>query len=341
MGMAAVAGEFLVDLAKRLALPCDPAPIHAMVDRACGGQLDQRRPDGRRASTLTTTGMPFEVSVSGGRGELTSAIRYATETATQETTFASRVSAQLAAIRDLVTWLPNGDESVAGMLQSFVTTLYPDPTAVPQRHRFATWIGVVHHADAPNNAARLKVYGNLKLVPGALQRLCDAWPGFAGLVSVPDNEKLIKPVGAAIEIDAHGEVNHKIYLRARYDDVGVPMKLVRYFGDAAWEILSELVRCGVDAARLHEHDFMVCCARSTGAPGFGIYATSKRNDELTALVRELACRHHGTTHAVDALSQAAQACGASWHYSLVGLGYSADHGIDKLNVYGVPTWSDG
>jgi hypothetical protein len=337
--MGAAAGEFLVELAERLAVACDPAPIHAMLERACGGQLDSRRSDGRRASTLTTSGIPFEASVSGGCGQLAPALRYVTETATQETEFASRVSAQLAAIPDLVAWLPNGDESVSDMLRSFVATLYPDPAEIPARHRFATWLGVVHHAAAPNRAARLKVYGNLKLVPGALHRLCELWPGFVGLVSVPDGEKLIKPVGAAIEVDALGNVNHKVYLRARPHDVGVPMKLVRYFGDAAWEVLSELVRCGVDAAELHEHDFMVCCARGTGAPEFGLYLAPRQDDELTRLVRELASRHHGTTHGVDALSRAADACGATWRYSLVGMGFSADRGIDKLNVYGIPAWS--
>ncbi|MEU7632704.1 hypothetical protein AB0C34_22370 [Nocardia sp. NPDC049220] len=47
----------------------------------------------------------------------------------------------------------------------------------------------------------------------------------------------------------------------------------------------------------------------------------------------------GTTHAVDALAQAAESCEATWSYSAVGLGFSPDHGVDKLNVYGTPTWS--
>src|SRR5690606_8794309 len=123
MVVSGAAGEYLVDVAERLALGCDPASTRAMVERACGGQLDARAPDGDRASTLTISGIPFEASVSGGRGELTPAIRYTTENATQETQFSSRVAAQLAAIRDLVAWLPNGDEAVADMLQSFVATL--------------------------------------------------------------------------------------------------------------------------------------------------------------------------------------------------------------------------
>lgn len=334
------AGDFLVDVAERLTLRCDPAPIRAMMERACGGQLEARRPDGRRASTLTSSGIPFEVSVTGGGGKFTPALRYTTETATQETEFGSRVAAQLAAIRDLVAWLPNGDETVADMLQSFVTTLYPDPAKVPTQHRFTTWIGIVHHAAARNHAARLKVYGGPEIAPGALDRLSSVWPGYAGLASVPDHEKLIKPSFTAIEVDSHGNVNHKIYLRTRNNDIAVPMKLVRHFGDPAWEVLSELVRCGVDAAKLHRYAYFACYARGAGDPTFSLTLGPRRGgDDLTGLVYELASQHHGTTHAVDALAQAAKSSGAKWRYSAVTLGVSPDHGIDKLNVYGTPTWS--
>ncbi|MBF6471651.1 MULTISPECIES: hypothetical protein [Nocardia] len=336
--MTGAAGDFLVDLADRLSLGSDPEPIRTMLERACGGQLDPLGPDGHRASMLTVSGIPFEASVSGGRGKVTPAVRYITETATQETQFDLRLAAQLAAIRELVAWLPNGDEAAADMLQSFVTTLYPDPSEVSTRHRSATWIGVVHHAAAPHHAARLKVYGGLKIVPGALQRLCSAWPGFAGLATVPENEKLITPVAAAIEVDARGDVNHKIYLKARYDDVAVPMKLSRYFGHPAWELLSEFVRCGIDAAQLHRHDWFVCCSRGAGGTGFGLSLGSRQHTDFSGLVRELASAHYGSPYAVDALAEAAEACGAAWRYSAVGLGFSAGHGIDKLNVYGTPTW---
>ncbi|WP_454198134.1 hypothetical protein [Nocardia sp. Marseille-Q1738] len=339
VGMTRTAGNFLVDLAERLAPSCDPAAIRAVMDRAGAGQTDARGPDGCRTSTLTTSGIPFEASVSGGGGRFSPAIRYVTETATRETRFCSRLAAQLAAIRDLVAWLPNGDETVADMLHSFVATLYPDPAKVSAQYRFATWIGVVHHAALQNHAARLKVYGNPTVVPGALDRLCSAWPGFAGLASVPEHEKLIKHASAGIEVDAHGEVNHKIYLKVRYDDVAVPMKLVRYFGDPAREVLSELARCGVDTAELHHHDLFVCRARGTGTPTFALYLGARKQYDLTWLVRELASRHHGTTDAVDALALAAESCGATWRYSIVGLGFSADNGVDKLNVYGTPTWS--
>ncbi len=329
------AGEFLVDLAERLTLRCDPATVHAMMERACGGQLDARRPDGDPASLLTMSGIPFEVSVTGGRGKLTPVLRYTTETATQNMEISSRADAQLAAIRDLVRWLPKGNETVVDLFQSFIATLYPDPTKVPARS--ASWIGVVHDTATPRHAARLKMYCGLN-VPGALRRLCSTWPGFAGFASVPDEEKLFRPAFAAIEVDAHGEVIHKLYLKARYGDAAVPMKMVRYFGDPAWEVLSELVRYGADAAKLHQHDFFISRARGSGAPVFGLDVGARQHD-MTGLARELASRHHGTTQAVDALAQAAESCGATLRYSFVGMGFSADHGIDKLKIYGAPTWS--
>lgn len=332
------AGEFLADVADRLALHCDSAAIRTMAERSCGGQLDALGPDGRRASWLTMSGVPLEVSVSGGRGTFTRGVRYTTEVATQEPKFDVRIAAQLAAIRDLAAWLPNGGDSAADMLESFVATLIPDPTQVPPDHRFGTWMGVVHHTELPDRAARLKVYGST-IVPGALDRLSRRWPGFAGLVPVFDRENLFRLSCVAMEVDSAGGVTYKVYLRARSYDNAVPMKLVRYFGDPAWEMLSELVKCGIDPAKLYQHVYGICYAGGTGEPVVAFYLAANRHQDLSRLARELASRHHGTTQAVDALTQAAESRGASWRFSIVSLGFSAEHGIDKLNVYGTPTWS--
>ncbi|WP_327148012.1 hypothetical protein [Nocardia sp. NBC_01329] len=336
---AELAADFLVDVVGRLSPDSDPAPIRAMVGRACGGQLKARAPDGRRACGLTASGVPFEASVSGGRGNLTPAIRYTTETATQETEFGTRVAAQRDAIRDLVAWLPGGGQTVTDMLWSFISALYPEPATLTGRYRSATWIGVVQDISAPHHAIRLKVYGFPHIVPGALTRLCSEWPGFAGLVSLPEDEKLFEQAFLALEVDADGGVHHKVYLRARRYDVAVPMLLIRYFGDPAWQLLSELVRCGADAAELHQHRYFVCCARGAGEPVFTLHMGAGRREDLTGLARELASRHHGTTHGVDTLARAAESSGAGWRYSAIGLGFSNTHGIDKLNVYGTPFWN--
>lgn len=324
-----VAEGFLVGLAERLTSNHDPALIRAVLERASGGQLSGRRPDGGRASTLTISGIPFEASVTGGSGKFASAIRYVTEPATQEIEFGPRVTAQIAAIRDLAALLPTGDERLADVFRTFVLTLYPQPARIPAQQRFATWIGVVHHAAAPHHVAGLKVYGNLRAEPGVWQRLCRESPGFEALSPLPAQEKLIGPAGAAIETDVHGDLKRKVYFRTRPHNVAVPMKLVRHFGDPAWELLSELVSCGVDAATLHRYDLTVCCARGT----FALHLVAREGDDFTDLARALASRHHGSTHAVDALARAAEASGANWHYSAIGLGFSTDHGIDKLNVY--------
>ncbi|WP_459549924.1 hypothetical protein [Nocardia sp. X0981] len=330
------AGDFLLDLAERLALPCAPDMVRSTLDLANGGQMGERRPDGRRASRLTRSGLPFEVSVSGGRGTLTPAIRYVTETATQETIFASRVAAQLTAIEALVPRLPDAGRMRAAVLRTFIETAYPDSARAPRRHA-PTWTGIVHHAAAPHHLTRLKAYARAA-TPSELERLCEAFPAFAGLASVPD-EQLIAPSFAALEVDAEGTITHKLYLRIRRD-IAAPMKLVRHFGEPAWEILSELSCAGFEPDRLYQHNFFACRARVSGAPTFTLHLTADRY-EFDDLVAGLAHRHHGTTRAVAALTGAAEASGAAFHCSALGLGFSPERGIDKLNVYGVPSWTAG
>lgn len=327
-------GDFLLDLAERLALPCDPALVRSVLDLASGGHLAERRRDGCRASRLTRSGLPFEVSVSGGGATLTPAVRYVTETATQETVFGSRVAAQLTAIDALATRLPGAGRAPSAVLRAFVETSYPASARAP-RLRAPAWTGIVHHAAMPCHVTRLKAYARAD-TPSAVARLSEVFPAFAGLASVPENEKLIAPSFAALEVDAQGKITHKLYLKVRHD-IAAPMKLVRHFGDPAWEVLSELGRCGLDPAQLYDHDFFVCYARESGAPTFTLHMTA-RYYEFGDLVAELAQRHHGTTRAVTALVGAAESTGAAWHYSAIGLGCSPDHGIDKLNVYGVPAW---
>ncbi|MET8872158.1 hypothetical protein [Nocardia sp. NPDC004604] len=341
MTMAAAAGEFLIDVAKLLALGSDPVPLRAVLERASGGYLKAHGPSGSRASALTNSGIPFEVSVTGGRGQLTPAIRYVTETGSQHREFGIRLAAQCAAIGDLAAWLPNNDGKTTKLLRSFISTLYPDPAKVAAHHRFATWTGIVHHAAAPHYPTRLKVYGNTTLVSGTLQRLRAAFPGFAALASLPDDETSFEPVFAAIEVDANDALSHKIYLRVRRD-VAVPMKLVRHFGDPAWTVLSELDRCGIDAPTLRRVDFHVCLAHDAerrGEPAFSLHLSPRQGIDIAAIVHDLSIRHHGTTAAVDALTRAAESSGGTWQYSVIGLGSSPERDIDKVNIYGTPLWS--
>ncbi|MEU4312363.1 hypothetical protein [Nocardia sp. NPDC024068] len=306
--------------------------IRTVFGRACGGEPRARRPDGRRASTLTASGTPFEVSVTGGQAAFAPAIRYVTETASQETMLDTRVMAQTDAIDDLTAQLPDGGRGHRGLLRSFIETLYPRS---PVRVRSAAWTGIAHHASAPDHPARLKVYGRAD-TRGRLDRLAGAFPEFAGLFSVPGDEAYLKPSFAAIEVDDRGGITHKMYLKTPRD-LAAPMKLIRHFGDTAWQVISELVDCGFDPALLYGHTFFVCCARGVEGPVTTLHLIAGRRD-ITAQVRELASRHHGTTRAVDTLADCAHVSGADWRFSAVGLSAAAAGGITKLNVYGVPVW---
>lgn len=333
-----VVGDYLVAAAERLGLGSDAAFVRAVAASACGARLHPLWPDGRRATTLTLSGFPLEVSVTGGRGEVVPALRYVTEMATDRTEFADRAATQLAAIPDLVARLPDGDAAVADLLRSFVATVYPDPAAVSRRHRFVTWTGVTHSAALPHHAAHLKVYANLRAIPGAVDRLCREWAGFTGLATVPEGQKSVGPVAAALEVEAGGALTHKIYLSTRFGDPAVPGELIRYLGDPIAELLAEYASCGVDADLVRQYNIVLCRAFRDGVESVTLYLLAKRRTDATEPARALAARHHGSTAAVDALAHAAESCRAEWFYSGMGLGFSAVGGIDKLNVYGTPLW---
>ncbi|NKY48095.1 hypothetical protein [Nocardia cerradoensis] len=337
--VAQSAGDFLVDVAERIGTGCTPESVRSVLLRACGGRLDTRTPGGRRSSGITVSGLPFEASVTGGRGRSARLLRYITETTTWEPEFAVRLEAYLAAIAELAFRLPDGNDEMIGLLHSFVTTVYPDPAAIEAGRRPAMWLGIVHHPAEPDRLAGLKVYCSPAGRVDAVEAVSRRWSGFEGLCPIPVNDDLFRNAGLAIEVDACAHLTYKLYVRARFRDVAVPMKLVRYFGDSAWETLSEFTRCGVDAAHLHDFSYFVCCTRHGDEdPSYTVSLATRRSDDINTLVRELAVRHHGGTRAIDAMDHAARACGATWRCSALALGFSPEHGIDKLNVYGTPTW---
>lgn len=335
------AGDFLIDVAERIGTGCTPESLRSVLLRACGGRLDERTPDGIRSSGLTPTGMPLEISVTGGRGRHAPVLRYVTETTTWEPDFTVRLDAFLAAIAELVAWLPNGNDGVVDFLHSFVTTVYPDPASIEPGRRLAMWLGIVHHPAEPDHLAGLKIYCSPTVRTDVIETLRRRWTGFEGLSPIPGNDGLFRDAGVAIEIDARARITYKVYIRASSRNVAIPMKLVRYFGDPGWEILSEFARCGVNAAELHNFNYFVCRTRRDNAiPSCTVTLTSRRSDDVAALARDLAVRHHGTTRAMDAMARAARSSRATWSYSGVGLGFSPEHGIDKLNIYGTPMWAN-
>ncbi|MEV6072961.1 hypothetical protein AB0L82_40995 [Nocardia sp. NPDC052001] len=338
MEPATVAADFLLAAAELLGFGNRPEPMRAILRSACGGRLTGRAADGFPTSTLSVTGIPFEASVTGGRGRVHPVLRYVVEAGTQHPDFGSRLTAQVAAIDAVTAAIPNIVAAEAAGLRSFVTALYPNPAAVGTRHGFATWLGIAHHGDGPESRVGVKLYGSLLAVPDGLLRLRATFPEFAESILVPARDAFVEPYFAAIEIDSNGGFAHKVYFRARYDDAATPMKLVRHFGDPAWEVLSEVVRCGADAATLHQFPIVICTGRRGDEPIFALHLGPHRGGDLTPLVHALAVRHHGGTAALDALTSASESVGASWRYSVVGLGCSPDGGIRNVNVYGTPIW---
>ncbi|MBF6274826.1 MULTISPECIES: hypothetical protein [Nocardia] len=332
------AGDFLVDVAQRMAPDCAADVLRTALRSACAGRLNARGPDGRRASQLTSTGMPFEISLTGGRGARTPAVRYGTEIIPPGRGNSARFIALSAAIRELAALLPVADRSVVETIETFLEAIYPLSLRQSARKPLWTWLGVVHHAALPHRLAGLKVYGTPNASPGAFERLCRAWPGFEEVLTLPDDEKYFAPIFVAIEIDALGEVTEKAYLRPRCRDVVLPMKLVRSFGDPAWEVLRELVECGVDAAGLYKNDFIACRARRGDRTTFTLSFCPRRGENIDELASELAARHHGTLDAIDAMTHAAKTTHATVTFSVLGLGFSPESGIDKFTVYGTPTW---
>jgi hypothetical protein len=313
----------VADLASRLVPGCDPAVVGAVLAAATAGCGGARLRDGRRASVLTRSGMPFEASVTGGDGRPAAALRYVVEPASSLPFFGPRLAAQRAVVEQLAGWLPAG---AGPELADFVATAIPDPPAVPARTRFALFIGVVHEDDAPAEPAWLKVYANVAGDRGALDRLAARWSGFGRLpAALPGGVDLV-PRFAAIELAASGERRAKLYLRPPAGrpvalgallPAGLPPELAGWAGDETVGSRS-----------------FVCAAAADGAdPPLSVYLPARDLGldpaGLAALVAGLARRCHGGTAAVDALTAAA----VPWEVTALGV----SGGGRKLNVYAAPS----
>jgi hypothetical protein len=342
-----VAG-FLDELARRLVPACDPEVVRSVFETASAGYSGPRTRDGRRVSVLTPSGVPFEASVTGGEGRPVTALRYLTEPGTTLSFFAPRLSAQRAALAELVQWMPEGGRSAGAELQSFIDAVFPDPGAVPARTRFATFFGLVHQPQAPSHLSWLKLYANLAWDRTVTKRLSERWQQFAALVGFVDGLALLAPQTAALEVSGSGERRYKLYFRPGVAadrgavDVGAASvrSLARRFGADTTELRAELTRWNVEINRWPK--VHICCEVRDGVdPALSIYLPMKAlgldPDGMATLARNVAQCHHGTTEAVDALSVAAAATpGAGWHHSVVGVGLRPGGRIGKFNVYFAP-----
>jgi hypothetical protein len=327
---------FLDDMVRRLVPGVDAAAVRTTFARAAAGYTVPRTDDGRRASAITPSGVPFEASVTGGGGRLDGALRYVTETATGMPFFGPRLAAQRLALDGLVERLAPEARGEAAGLGCLLDALFPDPSVVPSRTRFATWFGLVHRSDAPGHLAGLKVYGNAGHDEGGLGRLATRWPVLGELVDLVDGLPFLVPHVAAAEAGTGGGV-HKLYFRTDRRTDGASLAVVaRRFGACAGDLLDELAACGASLGwRSGVH---LCCERRAGGdPTLSVHLPAKalRLDPagMLALARTLAARHHGTTRGVDALAGAAHAAGGAWEVSVVGIGLVPGGGLGKLNVY--------
>jgi hypothetical protein len=332
---------FLDELARRLVPACDPAVVRAVFETASSGYQGSRARDGRRASVLTPSGVPFEASVTGGSGRTVAMLRYVTEVASAEPFFRPRLTAQRAALSRLVGWLPDAEvaKRAEAELSCFVDTLFPDPGAVPARIRFATWFGIVHQPEVPSHLASLKLYGILFDGRKGLDRLATRWPGFSDLSDLVADLASLRPYMADLEIDAAGGQRYKLYLLSTVD--GTPVDaLARRVGADTAVMHAELARVGA-AVRRWSRVFICCEAADGSDPGLSVHVPAKAlvldPPGMATLARQLVESRHGDTAAVDALEgAAASGAGGRWDYTVAGIGLARGGGLGKLNVYYAP-----
>jgi hypothetical protein len=344
----------LLDGLARLLVPgCDRDVVQRAFAIASAGHAGTRLRDGRRASTLTPSGVPFEASVTSGPGRPGTALRYVTEPGCAMPFFGPRLAAQRRALDELAGWLPAPGRTGMDELRILADVLFPELAVVPARTRFATFLGVVHGPEAPAGVAGLKVYGSLQATDpaAALDRLAARWPPFAELRGRVGDLSCLAPQFAAIEVDARGRLRHKLYVRTR--------------AAGPSDLAALASRCDVDIAPLAgalrqvgvpddvcRQPLIACCAhRSDAAAGpsteLSVYVSRRALARcagapsaatLDAVAADLVGRY-GDPTALDALSDATAVAGGrdAWSFTVVGVGLAPDGTPRKVNVYAAPT----
>lgn len=349
---------FLDELARQLVPACDPDVVQAVLARASAGYAGPRGRDGLRVTAITPSGVPFEASVTGGAGRLTSSLRYVTETATGMPFFGPRLAAQRAALDDLVGWLPSPARAAGDELREAIDLLFPDPARVPARRRFATAFGVVHRPEVPGGIAGLKLYGNLRAHDeggGAgthagretLRRLARRWPAFAALRDAVDDLPFLVPHFATVEVDAAGRLGHKLYLRTRSTNAaGLALATQRFGGDFP-ALAGELTAAGV-AGEVWRRPLFVCgeVVAGEGPEGTDLAISLHLSAKvlrlgaggMAALARRVVQRH-GDPAGLAAMARASDRAGGpgAWTTTVVGVGLPPGGGVGKVNVYMAPT----
>ena len=261
--------------------------------------------------------------MSAGGGRSAAALRYVTETATGMPFFGPRLAAQRSALGELAAWLPPPGQAAAAELGEAIDVLFPDPSTVPARTRFATTFGIVHRAEVPDGLAGLKLYGNLRTDGGALGRLARRWATFASLAALVDDLAVLAPHFATIEVDAAGRRKDKLYLRVRRANRTTLAVIARRFGVEAGNAFEVLDRAGTPE-EVWGRRYFVCgeVADDNGGPELSVHLPSKALGLARAGMADLARRlmdGAGDGAALSALDAAADHAGGSWETTVVAI----------------------
>ncbi len=340
---------FLDALRGSLVPECDRDSVRAAFASAATGCGGPRGRDGRRASALTPSGVPFEASVTGGAGRSAVALRYVTEPGAGLPFFGPRLAAQRGAVADLAARLapdarPGGEE-----VRALPDVLFADPGAVPARTRFASFVGVVHTPEHPAHLAGLKVYGNLRAVDpsGAVARLRRRWPGFGVLDDLTcDLAEYAGPLTvqfAALEAGPGG-LRSKLYVRTRRAGPPGLAALARRVGADPAALDAALADAGLAPDRWRRPVFACLATRADGggAVALSVHVAARSADlhpaAMAAVAEQLAGRH-GDAESFAALTRAMAAAGPGGGFAVtvVGVGLAAGGGVGKVNVYAAPT----
>jgi hypothetical protein len=346
-GIEGVAG--LVDALRTGLVPeCDGDAVRAAFASAMRGCGGPRGRDGRRASTLTPGGLPFEASVTGGAGRSAAALRYVTEPGAGLPFFAPRLAVQRRVVAELVAGAAPEVRASGDALRAVHGVLFPDPGAVPARTRFAGFVGVVHTPEHPGHLAGLKVYGSLRSADpaAAVARLGCRWPGFAVLAGL--TRDLASEGGpltsqfAALEAGAGEGLRCKLYVRTRTPGPPGLAGLARRVGADPVALDAALADAGLGLDGWARPVFACLTTRAEGGGAVALSAhVAARSAGLDAAAMAAAARRlagrHGDPGAFDVLTRAmAAASPAAFEVTVVAVGLAAGGGVRKVNVYAAP-----
>jgi hypothetical protein len=340
----------LVDALRASLVPkCDREVVLAAFASAATGWGGPRGRDGRRASALTPSGVPFEASVTGGAGRSAAALRYVTEPGAGLSFFGPRLAAQRRAVADLAARLAPAVRAGGDEVRALHDLLFPEPGAVPARTRFASFVGVVHMPGHPDHLAGLKVYGNLRAAdpPRAVARLRRRWPGFAVLDDLTsDLAEQTAPVTAqfaALEA-GDGGLRSKLYVRTRTAGPHGLAALAGRVGADPGALDDALADGGLAPDRWARPVFACLATRADGggAVALSVHVAARSADLGPAAMAGVAGRlagRHGDGEGVAALTRAMAAAGPGGGFAVtvVGVGLAPGGGVGKVNVYAAPT----